>query len=89
VEGNLWVKNLTIYDVHRVEENIPIETIRVDEAACVDNLTITNASLENRTGQPFPLLRNCGEILRLRTSMLEAGQDEVFVNEGKVREHIH
>ena len=40
VEGNLWVKNLTIYDVHRVEENIPIETVRVDEAARVDNLTI-------------------------------------------------
>ena len=58
VEGNLRVKNLTIYDVHRVEENIPIETICVDEAARVDNLTITNASLENRTGQPSPLLRN-------------------------------
>jgi len=88
VEGKLRVKNLTIYDVHRVEENIPVETIRVDPETVVDNLTISNVSVENRTGQPFPLLRNCGKIVRLRTTMLEAGEDEVFVNEGTVAEHI-
>jgi polygalacturonase len=88
IEGKLHVKNLTISDVHRVEENIPIETIRVDPETVVDNLTIANASQENHTGQPFPMIRNRGEIVRLRTSMLEAWEDEVLVNEGIIREHL-
>jgi Glycosyl hydrolases family 28 len=88
VESNLRVNNLHIYDVHRVEENIPIETIRVDPETIVDNLTIANVSVENRIGQPMPLLVNCGEIGRLHTSMLEAGEDVVFDNRGTVREHI-
>jgi hypothetical protein len=88
VEGNLHVGNLSIYDVHRVEENIPVATIIVGSGTVVEALTIANVSVENRLGKPFPLLVNDGNIRRLRTSMLEAGADEVFVNRGTVGERI-
>jgi hypothetical protein len=88
VEAKLRVGHLALRDVHRVEEVLPVETLRDDAGTTIDHLLLENISVENRTGQPFPLLRNCGQIRHLRTSMLDAGADELIVNEGVIREHI-
>lgn len=88
VDGRLRIPNLHISDLYRVEENIPIETIRVDAGASIDNLTLANVSVENHTGQPFALLVNLGKIGRLRTSMLPAGVEGSIDNRGAVGEHL-
>ncbi len=88
VDGRLHIPNLHISDLYRLEENIPVETIRVDAQAHIDNLTLANVSVENHTGQAFALLVNCGEIGRLRTSMLPAGPEGAVENRGVLGEHI-
>ena len=87
VEAKVDVGHLAIRDVHRIEENLAIETLRIDRESVVHNLILENISMENHTGQPFLLLHNCGEISQLHTSLLDAGTDKLMLNEGFIRKH--
>ena len=77
------VKNLSIEHFYRREYVNPIDTIRVDKGACVEQLWIRDLSLENHTQSHCPKLTNHGTIQTLRTEGLPAEEIEntgVIVN---------
>lgn len=77
------VKNLSIEHVHRREFINPIETIRIEKTALVNNLFISDLTLENYTGSECVKFRNLGTVNRLRTIGLS--KDELD-NKGNIEE---
>ena len=67
---------MSIEHFHRREHVNPIDTIRVDKGACVEQLWIRDLSLENHTQSHCPKLTNHGTIQTLRTEGLPAEEIE-------------
>ena len=70
------IKNLSIEHLHRREFVNPIETIRIDETALVNNLLISDLTLENHTGKECAKLRNLGKVDKLTTIGLPRGEGD-------------
>ena len=85
----LWVqksnvKNLTITNVHRREETIPVATIHVGEQSKVERLIVDNVTTTNTTGTPMPLLRNEGRIEYVSLRRVDPDQDDLIENRGEI-----
>ncbi len=65
IEQKTDVSFLTIRNMHRAEENIPIATIEIEENACVDNLVLRDCSNRNSLKESFDFLYNNGSIDKL------------------------
>ncbi|MBQ8720277.1 MAG: hypothetical protein IJY65_04520 [Clostridia bacterium] len=81
IQKGTHVKQLSINHLHRRELENPIETVKVDDGALVDNLIVSDLTLENGTGAPCSKFKNCGTIKNLRTEGLY--EDEIE-NEGAI-----
>ena len=62
--------------------------ILVDQGAQVRRMILNDITVENYTGKPMPLLYNKGDIGYLSTCDLDAGEDEVIVNEGPIQKQV-
>ena len=49
IQSELFVKNLTISDVHRCEYINPVPTVSIDENTTVENFIMRNVTSENHT----------------------------------------
>ncbi|MBE6731786.1 MAG: hypothetical protein E7564_08870 [Ruminococcaceae bacterium] len=72
IEDGLYIKALKISDLHRVEYNIPIDTVCVQPNTIVEQLVLDNITTENHTGIEMPLFTNRGEIKNLHYNALYA-----------------
>ena len=82
IEGNLAIKDLSISHVHRKESVTPVETIHFGENTCADSVSLSHIFTENATSESMPLFVNYGKIRRLRTEVLNCGDDPVIVDKG-------
>ena len=80
IQANTTVKNLKISDLHRKENNYPIETILVQEGAVVERLILDNVTTQNNTGKDMPCLVNNGTVGTVVYRNCETGGDEILVN---------
>ncbi len=80
VQNDSLVKNLSIECVHRREYNIPIETVHVGEDTPVENLILRDITVENHTGEPFPVFRNWGKVKHLHLEDIRTDGDEIWCN---------
>jgi hypothetical protein len=81
IQSETVIKQLSIDHLHRREYANPIDTIRVENGAAVDNLIINDLTLENHTDKHCEKLVNQGYIKTLRSVGLF--EDEIK-NEGIV-----
>lgn len=79
------VKRLSIDHLHRRERENPIDTIRIDAQAYVEQLWICDLSVDNHTNAHCPKLANRGRIQTLRTEGL---QPEEIENTGTIEKLI-
>ena len=79
IQSNTMVKNLSIDHLHRREYVNPIDTIRIDRDAIVDNMVIHDLTLENHTEKTCAKLVNKGTLKTLHATGLS---EEEIVNEG-------
>lgn len=84
IQGKTVVHDLSITELHRKEKTLPKDTVYVGEGARIGCLTVENAFTENFTGGKMPLLHNKGQINRLVMRRVDAGKDEMLVNEGSI-----
>ena len=84
IQGKTVTHDLSVSELHRKEKALPKDTIYVGEKAYIGQLTVERAITENHTGGKMPLLHNKGHIARLALRRVNAGEDEVLVNEGSI-----
>ena len=84
VDSDIDVDFLTIDNVCRKEDISYVETLKVCPNSHITNLSLSNICQRNVTDFKIPMFRNCGTIDKLYMYNLDAGADEVFVNEGTV-----
>ena len=66
IQEKVRVKGLKIANLHRREENVPVETIYVGSDTIVEQMTLDNITTENHTdSENMPMLVNNGEIQHL------------------------
>ena len=78
LQNGTHIKNLSITELHRRELVNPIETIHIGESAVVENLTVSNCSTENLTGNPMPFILQKSEISSLSVSNIYTNQDKAL-----------
>ena len=81
IDGQTVVKNLSIKELHRREETLPRDTVRVGTDAKIGRLLLDNITTTNATGEPMPLLHNKGQIEYLSLRRIDIGEDELIFNE--------
>ena len=81
VQKGTVVKQLSIDHLHRREKANPVDTIRIDQGAIVENLSIRDLTLVNETDSPCVKFNNCGLIRLLRAEGLS--EDEI-INSGDI-----
>ncbi|MBQ7045412.1 MAG: hypothetical protein IJN65_02850 [Clostridia bacterium] len=62
IDANLNIKGLKISNLHRREENVPIDTIFIDKNTTVEQLILENITTENHTKKYMPLFTNNGNV---------------------------
>ena len=88
VDGDVDIDMLVVENVTRKEEIGLIPTIGVDAGSKIHRMSVANVYHRNYLEDPLPLMVNRGSIEKLYLSNLDAGKEEVFVNEGKVGQLI-
>ena len=88
LDGDIDYDHISISNLYRHEKIATIETIKVCKNAKIDTLALSHIYQKNDTGTPIPLIRNEGEIEYLYLRDIHSGDDEKFVNEGKVNHVI-
>ena len=84
VDSDLDIDHLSISGLYRTEHLGDIETVRILPGTRIDTLSLSNVQFRNETGKPAALLRNDGSIGKLYLYDVDAGEDEVLVNEGTI-----
>ncbi len=84
IQGGTRLKNLKIENFRRVEKVDNHDTIFVGPECEIDNLILSNVTIENHTGKPMPLLHNEGIIKKASFSGLVTDGDEIIVGSGKI-----
>ncbi len=84
IERLLHIGRLHLEDFRRLETDTAIDSIYIGEKSDVDELVISHASQENRTGKPFPFLNNEGRVRKLLMTNVDAGSDALLQGEGTV-----
>lgn len=82
VDGQTVIKNFSIGELHRREEVLARDTIRLGSDARVDRMLIDNVTTTNATGEPMVFLRNKGTIRYLSLRRVDVAEDEKILNEG-------
>jgi lysophospholipase L1-like esterase len=81
------VSSLTFSDCHRTEETSASDNILIEQGACIDFLSIDNASLHNRTNGHIHFIRNLGVINRLCLNNIFTGDNVTLMkNDGVIKE---
>ena len=65
IQGQTIVKRLSIDHLHRREYNNPVDTIRVDKDAVVDELLVYDLTVENHTNGKCEKIVNLGTIKKM------------------------
>ena len=65
IQGQTIVKRLSIDHLHRREYNNPVDTIRVDKDAVVDELLVYDLTVENHTNGKCEEIVNLGTIKKM------------------------
>ena len=81
IDRETVVKNLSISHLHRREEVLPRDTIRVGTDAVVERLLIDDLTTTNTTGEPMIFLHNKGTVKYLSLRRVDIADDEKFFNE--------
>lgn len=81
IQDGTVVNQLSIDHLHRREYQNPIDTIRIDKGATVNNLIINDLTLENHTDKDCEKLHNQGRIKNLRLAGLT---EKDINNEGTI-----
>jgi hypothetical protein len=68
VHAPAQVSNLTVTDYHRTEEASATDNILVEEGAHIDCLTVSNATLNNKSKGTINFINNLGTIGTLQLS---------------------
>jgi len=84
IQGETRIKNLKIDNVHRVEKVDNHDTIFIGPDCEIDNLILTNITVENHTGMPMALLHNEGTIKKGTIENLVTDGDAPVVGNGKI-----
>lgn len=84
VDANTRIKRMTVEHMHRREDTLPRDSIFIGESTRVDRLLLSDITSENHTGLPLILLHNKGNIGFLSMRGMDAGADQVLVNEGEI-----
>lgn len=80
IQGDTTVKNLKISELHRRENNYPIETLLIQKGAVVERLILDNVTTENHTCREMPLIVNDGTLNSVFFRDCETNGDEMLVN---------
>jgi len=88
IASEVDIKNLSFSHIYRDETNLSKPTIGIDPDTYIANLSVSHAAQTNTLGEQIPFIHNKGRIGKLYTSMIDAGKDEVLVNEGVIENHI-
>ena len=84
IQSDTDVRTLTVRSLHRREKKVPKETVYIGKTCVIDRLILDDVTTQNDTGKPMPLLYNKGTIKHLSLKDVDAGNDEVIVNEGTI-----
>ena len=89
IESPATISNLTIYDYHRTEDLFPSDGIFIESGASIDNFSLSEITLVNRSGKPIIFLHNNGLIdnLNLTDIMLKGNTNtevQLIKNSGKI-----
>ncbi|MDR1222081.1 MAG: GDSL-type esterase/lipase family protein [Tannerella sp.] len=80
------VSSFTVSDCHRTEEASASDHILIEKGACIEFLSVENASLQNRTNGTIHFIRNLGNIDRLCLSNIFTGNNVTLMkNEGVIK----
>lgn len=85
IQSETVIKQLSIDHLHRREYANPIDTIRVEDGAVIDNLIINDLTLENHTDKPCEKLANLGHIKNLRVTGITENE---IINKGNIENLI-
>ena len=88
IDSRLDIGHLRIENVGRNEKLGDIETIRIRPDTKIKRLTLEHICHENHTGKSVSMMINEGEIDKLFTLDLDAGDDVVLDNRGIIRETV-
>ena len=81
------VKDITISNVHRREEKIPIQTIWFEKNSHCKKVSICDVYTENQTGRSMPAVVNDGIIDELYIERVSAEADTILINNGIIKKH--
>ena len=81
IQGNTFVKQLSISHLHRREYVNPVETVRIEKNGVVDVLNIHDVTVEDHTGKGCSTLFNCGTVKKLCISGVSENE---IKNEGSI-----
>ena len=84
IDGSLDIDTLVIENVSRSESIGLIPTVGVDAGTNIHRMQVANVYHKNQLDEPLPLMVNKGSIEKLYLHNLDAGKDEIFVNEGSI-----
>ncbi len=84
VDDDIDIDHLLVDGLYRDEEIGNVETLKICKGARIHTLSLSNVLHQNRVGRPLPLLLNEGEIDRLYMYNVDAGEDTLLVNNGKI-----
>ena len=79
IEDGLNIKALKISNLHRVEYNVPVDTIRVAPNTTIEQLVLDNITTENHTDSEMPFFTKCGEVKNLHANALYADNKAVEI----------
>ncbi len=76
IDRETVIKSLHIADLYRHETHTPVPTIRIQEGAEIENLSLENSKSDTSLQSEFPFIQNDGEIgfLRLENVRHTAGE---------------
>lgn len=86
VDRKLSINKLSICDLNRIEKNISVEYILVDEGTTIKNMSVRDLYQENHTGGQCPVLKNDGVIESLYTCNVYADKDDIFTGSGTIKQ---
>lgn len=84
IENNLDIGSVRIENIGRNEELGDIETVKICKNTKIKTLVLEHISHINRTGKPFPVITNEGEIDKLYMIDVDGGNDTVLNNKGTI-----
>ncbi len=85
IQGETYIKQLSINHLHRREYVNPVDTIRIEKNAIVNALNIYDMTVENHTDSYCSKLTNCGTVKKL--CALGSSKNEID-NEGIIESLI-